>query len=115
MNTRSTSGSFKHFPKDLLLASGFPFLFITIFAGSLVTLRGTAWIVAFIASMLVALSGAALIFRAKRPFYRKGIFCTVGISGLPEASHATYWLGVRLSIVGCIVSGLLTALSFLWR
>ena len=118
MKPRDTTVSIRHFPADLLFASGIPIAVVAIAVsslGSLLLLRGPEWIIAFSVSIAIALVGAVLIFRAKIPLYRKGIFWTVGLSDLPESSHSTYRWGIRISIIGCILAALLVFVSFLWR
>jgi len=117
MKPRDTSGSIRHFPADLFLASGIPIIVVAVAASSLSSLlfvRGPDWIIVFSVSIAIALLGAALIFKAKIPLYRKGIFWTVGISDLPEPSHSVYRWGIRFSLIGCILAALLVFVSFLW-
>ena len=115
MKPRDTSGSWRHFPPDLLLASGVPIVFVAIFSSWLLSLHGNEWIIAFCVAVSVSLAGAALIFCAKLPLYRKGIFWTVGSSDLPQSSQSLYRWGIRLSVLGCILTALLVVGSFIWR
>jgi hypothetical protein len=78
-------------------------------------MRGPEWLAAFGGSLVIALVGAGLLFQAKWPLYRKGIFSTIGTADLPETSLMPYCWGMRLSVAGCAFSALLVAQSLLWR
>ena len=115
MNPQDRSSLLRNFPPDLLVLSGLPFLAIALFSSWFFGLRGTEWIVAFLTAFLTSLVGATLIFRAKRPLYRKGIYFSIGSRALPEESRRVYARGLLLSVIGITFSIFLIAASFLWR
>jgi hypothetical protein len=115
MTQPDRSGSFKNFPPDLLIMSGLPFVAIALFVSWLSGLHDTQWIVAYFTAFLISAVGAALLFRAKLPLYRKGIYFSIGASALPEPMHAVYRRGMILSIIGIFLSAILVTGSFLWR
>ena len=115
MNQLDRPGSFKNFPPDLLILSGLPFVAIALSVSWISGLRGSQWILAYAAAFLISAVGAALLFRAKLPLYRKGIHFSIGMSAIPEPMHAVYRRGMGLSIIGIFLSAILVAGSFLWR
>src|SRR5262245_24811550 len=92
--------SLRNFPLDLLAVSGFPVVIVAGGVSSLLSARGTTWVVAAVASLSVALLGAALIFVAKLPLYRERRFFSFGFRAIPESRHGFYRWGCRLSILG---------------
>lgn len=108
------ASSLKNFPPDLLIASGIPFLAFALLSGWIFHLRGPAWIIAFSASLGVAVLGAVLLFRAKLPLYRQGRFLTIGAHDLPPSSQKLYRQGIRLAATGCVLAALLILASCLW-
>lgn len=103
------------FPMDILFISGFPVIGLALAVERLLSLQGFAWITAFALSMVLALLGAGLIYRAKRPLYRKGRYFTFGPKAIPAAWRRTYLAGMGLVIVGCGFGVLLLLASGLWR
>jgi hypothetical protein len=88
---------------------------IALFASWLSGLRDTQWLVAYSTAFLISTVGAAHLFRAKFPLYRKGIYFSIGASALPESLRAIYRRGLILSILGIFLSFILITGSFLWR
>ncbi len=100
---------------DLLIQSYLPFAAIGLLSSWLFGLQGTAWIVAYAGAFFVSVAGAALIFVAKLPLYRKGMYFSIGPSALPEHARVLYHRGVLLSLIGILLSALLIGASYLWR
>lgn len=115
MISRDQSGSLKNFPPDLFLLSGLPFLAIALFSSWLFGLRGDEWIIAYASAFLVSAVGGTLLFFAKLPLYREGIYFSFGSRSLPDRMRVSYRRGMILSLTGIIFSASLIGASFLWR
>ena len=105
----------RFFIADVLIQSLLPFAAIGLLSSWLFGLQGIGWIIAYVAAFLISVVGAALLFRAKLPLYRKGIYFSIGSHALPEQSRVTYHRGMILSLIGILLSALLIGVSFQWR
>ena len=115
MTPQDKSSSLRSFPPDLLILSGIPIIAAALLSAWLLNLRGNDWIIAYGASFALSLTGAVMIFFAKLPLYRAGVYFTLGARLLSDRSRRLYRWGLGLAIVGITLSGILIALSFLWR
>jgi hypothetical protein len=111
---RNSTGSFRHFPLDLLMLSGLPIILSMALMQSLLSLRGWPWVIAYSCALLVAIIGAALLFRAKLPLYRQRRFFTFGSRHLPADSLPLYRLALRFCLVGFSAAIVLLLLSLPW-
>ena len=114
MTPQDHSTSCRRFPPDLLILSGLPIVVAAMFSTWLLSLRGNDWILAYAGSLLISLVGTVLIFRAKLPLYRKGLYFTIGATMLPDRSRQLYRRGLVLSIIGISLSAVLIGLSLFW-
>jgi len=97
---KDDSNSLRKFPPDLLAASGVPILAGALASSWIFSLHGWHWVIAYCCALLIAITGAVFLFRAKLPLYRLHRFFTFGSRHLPAASVPLYRLGCRLSITG---------------
>jgi hypothetical protein len=67
-------------------------------------LNGKPWIYFFVASLVLLLSGAAMIVYAKIPVYRSGQFFTFGVKSVPERLAGCYRWGWRVFLFGVVLS-----------
>jgi hypothetical protein len=67
-------------------------------------LNGQPWINFFTAAMLLLITGAFLILRAKIPAYRSGRFLTFGLKSVPAPLARHYRWGWRLFSLGVLLS-----------
>jgi len=67
-------------------------------------LSGRPWIYFFVASVILLISGAALIVYAKIPVYRSGRFFTFGIKSVPDSLAGYYRWGWRVFSFGVVLS-----------
>ncbi len=67
-------------------------------------LNGTPWNCLSIASMVLLISGAALILYAKIPVYRSGRFFTFGVKSVPANRAKIYRRGWRIFLVRVVLS-----------
>ena len=104
-----------NFPLDLLAVSGIPVVVVTAASTWVMSMRGTTWIVAAVASLSIAILGVALLFVAKFPLYRQRRFFTFGIRAIPASRHGFYRWGCGLSILGCVLLFFLCMGASLWR
>jgi hypothetical protein len=74
------------FPVDLLVVSGLPLMVVMLLISGAFSLCGIPWVVVFGGGMMVSLTGALLLFKAKLPAYREGKFCTIGASIFPKTA-----------------------------
>ncbi len=107
--------SLRHFPGDLLMASGLPVVIIAVFATGFFQLRGTQWLAGFVCAMNMAAIGTLFLLRAKWPLYRQRKFWTWGSRDLPEGLKRAYRIGWWLSCIGLGAAALLIVQSLLWR
>jgi len=63
-------------------------------------LNGKPWIYFFVASVVILISGAAMIICAKIPVYRSGRFFTFGVKSVPEHLAGCYRWGWRAFLFG---------------
>jgi hypothetical protein len=105
----------RHFPPDLLTALGIPVMATMLTLSWILSLHGSAWLWAAVASFGVAMLGATLLFVAKLPLYRQKRFFAFGIQALPQSSHGYYRWGCRCAVVGCALMLLLWIASLSWR
>ena len=69
-----------------------------------VNLKGEQWIYFFVVSVVLLISGAALIAYAKIPVYRTGRFFTFGVKSVPERLTGCYRWGWRVFLFGVALS-----------
>jgi hypothetical protein len=67
-------------------------------------LNGQPWINFFTAGMVLLITGALLILRAKIPAYRSGRFLTFGLKSVPAPLAGHYRWGWRLFSLGVLLS-----------
>jgi hypothetical protein len=85
----------------------FPVLVAVVFSQTLMfflNLTGKPWIYFFAASMVLLVSGAALIVYAKIPVYRTGRFFTFGVKSVPPSLAGCYRWGWRVFLFGVALS-----------
>ena len=110
MKTSSSNNSWRNFPADLFVVSGIPLLGTILITSELFSLAGGQPRFFVIGALLVATLGACLLFWAKLPLYRKGIYCSFGPSAMPESRQGFYYWGIGLALSGCLLAGILIPL-----
>ncbi len=110
----SDNNPLRQMPLDLmfLVFGTVPTIAIVILSHELMNLRGVPWLAGYFGAVILALSGSALLLRAKWPLYRQGEFFTLGAA---KGRSAVYRRGIWLSGIGCGVAALLVLQSFIWR
>ena len=98
--------SLRNFPADLFVVSGMPVLIGALFVGSVLEHAR----IATVAALLVALVGAGLLFWAKLPLYRAGIYTSFGPLAIPAARRPFYYWGIGLALGGCALTAILIPL-----
>ena len=63
-----------------------------------------------VASLAVAYIGAGLLFWAKLPLYRAGIFSSFGPWAIPSSHRRYYYWGMGLAAGGCVLTAMLIPL-----
>jgi hypothetical protein len=107
MSDPSKNNSLRNFPADMRVVSGLPFLGVAMIAGIMFEHAR----IFVILSLLVACVGACLLFWAKLPLYRAGIYTSFGPAAIPAAHRRFYYWGLGLALGGCVAAGLLLPLS----
>jgi amino acid transporter len=107
MSDPSKNNSLRNFPADMLVVSGLPFLGVAMIVGMLYE---HAHII-LILSLIVACVGACLLFWAKLPLYRAGIYTSFGPAAIPATHRRFYYWGLGLALGGCGLAAVLLPLA----
>ena len=100
-------------PDLMILIFGLvPTIGVMLLVVELMNLRGLPWLAGYCGAVILAVTGAVLLLRAKWPLYRQGKFFTLGA---PEDRRTVYRTGLWLSGIGCGAATLLVLQSLLWR
>ncbi len=102
----SKDNSLRNFPADMLMMSGLPLIAAAVLMQLLFVYPRTV----AIAALAVACIGAGLLFWAKLPLYRAGIYCSFGPQAIPQSHRAFYYWGMCLAAGGCALTALLIPL-----
>jgi hypothetical protein len=68
---------------------------------------GWIWVSAYVFGFLLVVIGAAQMFRAKLPFYRKRLFFECGTKGMSERSRGLYISSLKFIGLGSTICGVL--------
>jgi hypothetical protein len=90
----------------MLVMSGLPLIGVSLIAGMIFEHAH----IAVVGALLVACVGAGLLFWAKLPLYRAGIYTSFGPAAIPATHRRFYYWGMGLAMGGCIIAGLLLPL-----
>ena len=98
----SKNNSLWNFPADMFVLSGAPIgiaalLFGYVFEHAQITI---------VAAVSVACAGAGLLFAAKLPLYRAGVYFSFGPSAISPTHRFLYYWGVGLAAGGCTLAAL---------
>jgi len=104
MTGHSEKKSFRNFPADMFVLSGLPIGGAALFTSGLLSFSHMAIRVAVGGALCLAILGACLLFWAKLPLYREGIYFSFGSSAIPKARKVFYYWGISLTCLGCVLA-----------
>jgi hypothetical protein len=103
----------RHFPLDMARSLlPLPLMLISTLVSRVIFDSNWLWLTAYVSAVLVVCFGAYLMFRAKLPLYRKGLYLTFGPQCLPIESRRIYWRSLRWIGNGLILTATLLLLKF---
>src|ERR1700677_442381 len=105
MNASSNKkNSLKNFPADLLVVSGLPIFAVALLCGYLFDLTGGKSHLLALIFLGIACIGAGLIFWAKLPLFRAGVYFSFGPTAIPVTHRKFYYCGLGLWAAGCLLT-----------
>jgi hypothetical protein len=110
MKSSPKNNSWRNFPADLFVISGIPLIVTAFLASEFFNLAASDPRFTVEAALLVAMIGASLLFWAKLPLYRAGIYLSFGPNAIPEPRRAFYYWGIGLALSGCLLAGIFISL-----
>jgi hypothetical protein len=102
MEKLPNKNSLRNFPSDMLVVSGIPLIATMFLASEFLNLATCYPKFTVEAGLLAALIGAGLLFLAKLPLYRAGIYFSFGPRAIPKSHRIFYYWGMGLALSGCL-------------
>ena len=112
MKTSSNkNNSLRNFPADMFVLSGLPIFVVALLCGDLFYFAARKPELFALLFLGIASVGASLIFWAKLPLYRAGIYFSFGPTAIPASHRKFYYWGLGLWAIGCFFAFLFPMLS----
>jgi hypothetical protein len=110
MKKPTNKNSLRNFPPDMLVVSGIPLFAAILLTSVFFNLAASYPRFTVETALLVAMIGAGLLFWAKLPLYRAGIYLSFGPRAIPESHRILYYWGIGLVLSGCLAVAMLIPL-----